>query len=353
MTTAKIGALAAGAILAALALAASAACFGEDQPSAVTILEDAAPRPVTFMAGFKPQANLPFVSAYVAEEKGYFAEQNLDVEIRHAAQGEHLSLLMAEEIEFTTVDANTVLQRRADPGLPIVAISLFGQRGQQAFLALAESGIRSPKDWEGRTFGYKVSVPPDYLAILEAAGVERSRIEEVRVGFDPRVLTEGNVDVLAAFKSNEPNVIRNLGFETVMFDAADFGVPTLGLTYISRQDLIDLDPDLVRRFLKATMKGAEFAADPENEEETLDIILKYAENEDREHMRFMLSAELADAASAGAESKGLGWMTADQWRAFHDSLVKYGALAEPIEVESAFTTRFLEEIYEGAWINWP
>ena len=339
MNTAKLGALA--AVLAILAALASAACLRDD------------PRAVTFMAGFKPQANLPFVAAYVAQEKGYFAEEDLDVDIRHAAQGEHLSLLMADEVHFTTADANTVLQRRAEPGLPIVAISLFGQRGQQAFLALADSGIRSPKDWEGKTFGYKVSVPPDYLAILEAAGVDRSRIEEVRVGFDPRVLTEGSVDVLAAFKSNEPNVIRNLGFETTAFDAADFGVPTLGLAYVTREDLIDERADLVRRFLRATMKGAEFAADPDNVEETLDIILKYAENEDREHMRFMLGAELADAESAETESKGIGWMTADRWRAFHDSLVKYGALPQPIEVQDAFTTRFLEEIYEGAWLGWP
>ena len=331
------------AALAAFALA-SAACGA---------IQEDEPRSAVFMAGFKPQANLPFAAAYVAQEKGYFAEQNLEVEIRHAAQGEHLSLLMADEVQFTTADANSILQRRADPGLPIVAISLFGQRGQQAFLALADSGVRSPKDWEGRTFGYKVSVPPDYLAILEAAGVDRSRIEEVRVGFDPRVLTEGRVDVLAAFKSNEPNVIRNLGFDTVMFDAADYGVPTLGLAYITRQDLIDRDPDMVRRFLKATMKGAEFAAAAENEEETLDIVLRYAENEDREHMRFMLAAELADARSPETESKGMGWMTADQWRAFRDSLTKHQALSAPVEVESAFTNRFLEEIYEGAWLIWP
>ena len=337
--TAKLGALAATAVLIAALALASAAC----DP----------PRAVTFMAGFKPQANLPFAAAYVAQENGYFAEQGLEVDIRHAAQGEHLSLLMADEIQFTTVDANTVLQRRAQPGLPIVALSLFGQRGQQAFLALAESGIRSPKDWEGKTFGYKVSVPPDYLAILEAAGVDRSRIEEVRVGFDPRILTEGKVDVLAAFKSNEPNVIGNLGFETTVFDAADYGVPTLGLVYVTREDVIAENADVVRRFLKATMKGAEFAADPANEEETLDVILKYAENEDREHMRFMLRAELADAESPETKSKGIGWMTDAQWRAFHDSLVKYGALSEPIEVQSAFTTRFLEEIYEGAWISWP
>ena len=327
-------------LLALAALLCFAGCsFGESDPKSVT-----------FMAGFRPQANLPFVAAYVAEEKGYFDEQGLDVEIQHST-GEHLNLLMAGEVDFTTVDANSVLQRRADPGLPIVAVALFGQRGQQAFLALSDSGISAPKDWEGKTFGYKVSIPPDYLAILEAEGVDRSRIQEVRVGFDPRVLTEGQVDVLAAFKSNEPNVIRGLGFDVNVFDAADYGVPTLGLTYIVRQDQIDEDSDTVRRFLKATMKGLEFAAS--NTEETLDIVLKYAEGADREHMRFMLDAEFADAVSPLTDTNGLGWMTENQWQEFHDSLIKYGALSGSQDVSSAFTDEFLEDIYEDGKVDWP
>ena len=308
------------------------------------------PKSVTFMAGFRPQANLPFVAAYVAEEKGFFEEQGLNVEILHST-GEHLNLLMAGEVDFTTVDGNSVLQRRADPGLPIVAIALFGQRGQQAFLALSDSGINAPKDWEGKTFGYKVSIPPDYLAILEAEGVDRSRIQEVRVGFDPRVLTEGQVDVLAAFKSNEPNVIRGMGFDVNVFDAADYGVPTLGLTYIVRQEQIDEDSDTVERFLKATMKGLEFAA--ANTEETLDIVLKYAEGADREHMRFMLEAEFADATAPHTDANGLGWMSEEQWQEFHDSLLKYGALSGSQDVGSAFTDEFLEDIYENGNVDWP
>ena len=327
-------------LIALVALLYFAGCsFGETDPKSVT-----------FMAGFRPQANLPFVAAYVAEEKGYFDEQGLDVDIQHST-GEHLNLLMAREVDFTTVDANSVLNRRAEPGLPIVAIALFGQRGQQTFLALSDSGISAPKDWEGKTFGYKVSIPPDYLAILEAEGVDRSRIQEVRVGFDPRVLTEGQVDVLAAFKSNEPNIIRGLGFDVNMFDAADYGVPTLGLTYIVRQDQIDEDSDTVERFLKATMKGLEFAS--ANTEETLDIVLKYAENADREHMRFMLDAEFADAVSSHTDANGLGWMTEDQWQEFHDSLIEHGALPASQDVSSAFTDQFLEDIYEDGKVKWP
>ncbi len=308
------------------------------------------PESITFMAGFRPQANLPFVAAYVAQEKGYFEEQGLNVDIQHST-GEHLNLLMAGEVDVTTLDGNSVLQRRDDPGLPIVAIALFGQRGQQAFLALSDTGISTPKDWEGRTFGYKVTIPVDYLAILEAEGVDRSQIQEVRVGFDPRVLTEGQVDVLAAFKSNEPNVIRGLGFDVNMFDAADYGVPTLGLTYVVRQDHIDDDPETVERFLKATMKGLEFAA--ANTEETLDIVLKYAEGADREHMRFMLAAEFADAVSPLTDANGLGWMTEEQWQEFHDSLLKYGALPSSQDVSGAFTDDFLDEVYEDGKVEWP
>ena len=312
--------------------------------------EEAPLKSVTFMAGFKPQANLPFAAVYVAKEKGYFREQGLDVDVRHST-GEHLSLLMAGDVHFTTADANTVLQRRADPGLPVVAIALFGQRGQQAFVALEESGIQSPNDWEGKTFGYKVSVPPDYMAIVDAAGVDRSRVQEVRVGFDPRVLTEKQVDILAVFKSNEPNIIRGLGFEVVLFEAADYGVPTLGLTYIVTQDLIDEDPNTVERFLRATMKGLEFARS--NVDEAVDIVLKYAENEQREHMHFMLTTELADAVSPTTEANGLGWMTENQWRAFHDSLLNYDALSAPQDLETAFDDSFLKEIYRDGKLEWP
>ena len=308
---------------------------------------------ITYMAGYKPQANLTNVGVYVAAENGYFDEQNLEVDIRHTTTGEHLPLLMSGDIDFTTVDANNLLEKRADPGLPIVAIALLGQRGQQAYVSLSDSGFQSPKDWEGHTFGYKFTIPPDYLAIIEAEGVDRSKIEEVSVGFDPRILTEGKVDLLAVFKSNEPNAIRGLGFDVTVFDAADYGVPTLGLTYITRQQIIDDRPETAESFLKAVMKGIEFANDSANIEETLDIVMKYAPDEDREHMRFMLATELADAASPLTDANGIGWMTAQQWQAVHDYLIQYGALAESQDVEAAFTTEFLERVYEGGNITWP
>ena len=336
--------LAAGCLTLLLVLALVASACGDSE-------EESPLDQVVFMAGFKPQANLPFVAAYVAKEKGFFRDQGLDVDIRHASSGQHLTLLVAGEIDFTTADSASVLKRRSDPGLPVVAFALFGQRGQQAFVALKESGINTPKDWEGKTFGYKISQPPDYLAILEANGVDRSKITEVRVGFDPRVLTEGQVDILAVFKSNEPDTIRRIGHEVNIWDPADYGVPSIGLTYITHEDLVDEEPDRVERFLKGTMRGLQYAFD--NQEEALDIVMEYAPNEVREHQRFMLETEFRDAVSPLTEERGLGWMTDEQWKALYDQLLGFNALAKPFDHRTAYTDRFLRAIYEGAELRWP
>lgn len=309
------------------------------------------PEKVVFMAGYKPQANLPFTAAYIAQEKGFFEEQGLDVEIRHASSGEHLQLLMSGDVDFTTADAASVLKRRADPGLPIVAFALFGQRGQQGFLALKDSGIATPNDWEGKIFGYKVSIPPDYLAIVESQQVDRSAVQEVRVGFDPRVLTEGQVDILAVFKSNEPNTVRRMGFDVTLWDPADFGVPTLGLTYITREELANSDSDKVERFLKATMRALEHARD--NREEAVEIVLKYAPEEDPAHQRYMLDTELADAASPLTEQRGLGQMSPEQWQALYNHLTAHEALPKPFDYNEAFNSDFLDAIYDGNTLKWP
>ncbi len=307
---------------------------------------------ITFMAGFKPQANLPFVAAYVAQEKGYFAQQGLEVEIKHSSGGgEEARLLAAGQVQFVTSPAEDVIKRNADPGLPFVAIALFGQQGDRGWAVLKDSGINSPKDWEGKTVGYKVFPPPDYLAILKANGVNRSKIKEVNVGFDPRILVEKKVDVYQVFVSNEPDTIERMGYRVKVFQASDYGVPTLGVTYVTTRDYISENPGVVERFLKATMKGFAFAMD--NPQETLDIVMKYAPNEERKHQEFMLAVESKAAVSELTRANGLGWMTSEQWNALYKSLQDFGAIEKPVDIKLLYTDQFLKRIYENGKLQWP
>ena len=324
-------------ILIVLVLTALSACT----PRSTATPAPAALTPFTFMAGYKPQANLPFVGAYVAKEKGFFEAEGLDVTIEHASgKGEHLQLVTTGKVQVTTQDAAVLLKRRADPGLPLVAIALIGQRGQQAFAALDTSGLHTPKDWEGHTVGYKGTPPPDLFALLAAAGANPDKVELVNVGFDPRVLTEGQVDVYPVFKSNEPFLIRSWGYELTLWDAADYGVPTLGLTYVTSEETLAQQPEALAAFLRAALKGIAYAK--EHPDEAVDIVLKYAGPEtNRDHMRYMLDTELADAEGPATAEHGIGWQTAEQWQALADMLAQYD-IPVPDDVRAAFTTQVLE-----------
>lgn len=342
----KTSCLALFGILAAPVLLAAACGGGNGAASPGTTGAPPALEKVTFMAGFMPQANLPFVGAYVAKEKGFFEDEGLDVDIQHSSGGsQHIQLLMAGQVQFTTADAANVLQRIADPGLPLVAIALIGQTGQQGWVTLAGSGLADPADWKGKTVGYRNTVPPDLLAILSARGLTLDDVNAVNIGYQPpQLLVEGRVDVYPVFLSNEPDIIRRtLGKEVKVFRAADYGMPTLGLTYVTTKDYADEHSETVARFLAAVILGIEWAR--YNRDAATDIVLKYAPGEDREHQRFMLDTEFKAADSQVTREHGLGWQTLEQWSALNDALHEFGALDKPVDAGTAFSDRFLSAAY--------
>jgi ABC-type nitrate/sulfonate/bicarbonate transport system substrate-binding protein len=328
--------------IAALALAACGDSSGDKAAS----LSDAALPPVkkmTFMAGFKPQANLPFVGAYIAQEKGFFKDQRLAVDIRHAQNGEHLQLVLAGEVNVTTANGSSVIKRNAQ-NLNIVSIALIGQRSEQGFAVLDTSSVKTVKDWEGKTLGYKGSVPPEFLAVARANGIDPAKVNQVSVGFDPRILAEGKVDILPVFFSNEPGVLAAQGVKTRIFDPNDYGIESLGLTYISTGDQISKDSDGILRFLKAALRGIDYA--DKNREEGVDIVMKFAPGEDRAIQKFMMETELDRAKTDLTRKNGIGWQTREQWQRNHDVLLEYKGIDKAFDVGVTFRDEFLKQVYK-------
>lgn len=324
-----------------------AACgSSESTPAATATATGPAPMKMTFFAGFKAQADLPFVGVYVAQEKGYFAAENLEVEIRHGTPGTNdaLQAVLAGSAQVTTGDASAVLLRRSE-GAPVVSIALVGQQGEQGLVALADSGIKTPKDFEGKTVGYRTYPSPEYLAMLKQAGVDRSKITEVNLqNPDVRLLTEGQVDVLPVFLSNEPFKLQQLGKQVVVFDPGkDFGVPSYGLTYMTTEDVVANQPEMLRRFLRAAIRGIYYAID--HPDEAIEITLKYAPMEQRDAQRFILDSETKHALTDLTKSKGIGWQTPEQWDVLAKFLADNGGVQGQVDPSKAFTTQFLEQVY--------
>ena len=338
-----------------LGVALVAAACGDDQeeqPSAAAAPERLS---IDFMAGFRAQANLPFVAVYVAQQEGFFDAVGLDVTINHSAQGEHIQLLLDGAIDVTTQPASELLQRRADPGAPLVAVALFGQTGDLGYAVLEESGITSPRDFAGKIVGFKGVVQAEFRAMLAAHGLSESDVELVSVGFNPVVLSEKQVDVYPVFLSNEPDTLnRVIGVPTAVFQAADYGIPTLGVTYVVNEDFLQdaNHREALRRFLLATMQGFQFALD--NPDAAIEATQAFiADDADRLHERFILTTELGNAVSGLTDSNGLGWFTQEQFQALFDVLVQYGAITEEIDIPQAIDRSALESIYTNGELQFP
>jgi len=300
---------------------------------------------ITFMAGFRAQANLPFVAAYVADQEGFFDDLDLDVTIQHSSgQGEHVRLLLGDDVDVTTQPASELIQRRADPGAPLVAVALFGQTGDLGYAVLADSGIESPADFAGRTVGFKGVVQAEFLAMLNAKGLTDADVDLVGVGFNPVVLPEGQVDVYPVFLDNEPDILqRVMGASIRVFQAGDHGVPTLGVTYVVTEDLLaDADRrEALRRFLIGAMRGFQFAlADPAAAIEATTAFL--SDEADLVHERFILDTDLANATSELTLANGLGWFTDQQFQALHDVLLAFGGIEQGVEIGPMLDRSLLE-----------
>jgi ABC-type nitrate/sulfonate/bicarbonate transport system substrate-binding protein len=305
---------------------------------------------VTFIAGFKPQADLPFVAVYMAQAKGYFREQSLEVDIQHASQGEHVQLLATDRAQFSTGAAGDVMKRVASAGVPLVAIAQIGQRDEQSFAVRADSPIRTLKDWEGKLVGYKTTVSAAYLALISAGGLDRSKVREVAVGFDPRVLADGRVDVYPVFTANEPDTLARLGIPVRLFDPGSYGLPGLGLTFMTNQQMVQTKPEIVTRFLRAALRGlADAIAD---RDAAIEVVMKYATGEDAAHQRYMLDTEIDAAQNDLTRTNGIGAMSRERYIALRDFLLQYGGIAKSVDVDAVFTDRFVKDLYKDGRLVW-
>ena len=329
-------------IIAALAASLSIACSGDDSDEVLSM---------TYMAGFVAQANLPFVAVYVAEDQGFFADENLEVDIQHAGfTGAHKNLLLAGEVDITTLPASEMLQIRANTGAPYVAVMLFGQRGDFGYAVLNSSGISSPADFAGRDVGFKGIVQAEFHAMLAAHGLTTDDMNMIDVGFNPVVLVEQQVEVYPVFLSNEPDTLtRKLNQEITVFEAADDGVPTLGVVYLVSEEFLEdeTNREKLERFLRATVRAFEFAVDdPAAAIESTAKFLAEDPEPDLIHERFILDTEIENALSDLTRANGVGWFTQQQFRALTDVLLEYGALDNDVDLEAALDRSFLEAVHQ-------
>jgi NitT/TauT family transport system substrate-binding protein len=220
---------------------------------------------ITYLSGFDFAASASIVEVVVADEKGYFDDMCLDVDLVSSFSTDNYPLIAANQAQFSSGGSFSEVVRYADANdAGFVVLAVEGKVGIDALLTKPE--FTELSQLEGERIGVKGALTQSVKAMLAEAGlVEGDDFTTVSLeGFDPKVHIEQPVAGFPVFKSNEPGQLQRAGIPFNLIDPAAMGIPgSFGILY-SNQSFIDEHPTAAQDFVRAAMRGLEDAiADPD------------------------------------------------------------------------------------------
>ena len=198
-----------------------------------------------------------FAGLYAAEQQGYYASEGLKVTLLPLAEqgSDRIAPVVTGTGDFGIVTGIGMVRARAQ-GQPVKAIATIYRRYPLAYLTMAGSGITRPQDLPGHTIRDQGSSGRmTLLAMLKQVDIDPGLVESIDMSFDMAPFSAGEVDIWPGFITNELLSAREQGYELNLLLPEDYGVRLYGDTLFTTDQLIQEDPDLVLRFLKATLKG--------------------------------------------------------------------------------------------------
>jgi NitT/TauT family transport system substrate-binding protein len=286
-----------------------------------------------------------FAGYYVAKEKGFYKEEQLDVTINPGGPQ-----LVAENLVASGADdfaqgggMETTLTGR-EKGLPLVAIAAVFPKAPVYLVAKKESGITKLEDFAGK----KVSMwytGMQYIvrAMLKSRGVDPAKMTEVPQPVTMAPFLRNEVAVASVTGFNELQTLYAEGLrDLVLFDPADYGIVIPRDTIVTTEKTIKERPEVVQRFLRASLRGWKYAI--ENQAEAVDITLKQNPALKKDHQTVMLREVAKSMMWGPSKEKGLGYLDpkAAEWTMTF--LLDNKQLTRPIAVSEAINLRFWNEV---------
>jgi putative hydroxymethylpyrimidine transport system substrate-binding protein len=276
---------------------------------------------VDIMLDWYPNAVHSFL--YVAQEKGYFEEEGVKVNIQYPANPtDPLNLAAAGKITLGFYYQPDVIMARANENVPVKAVGAIVRSPLNHVVFLEDSPIQSPKDLEGKTVGYPgIPLNESLLkTMVEKDGGNPDKVNMVDVGFElgSSVVSKKVDAVIGAYINHEVPVLKNMGYNTRYFNPVDYGVPSFyELVAVTSDQTWEKDQVAIKAFWRAATKGYDYMKD--NPDEALKILLSnqdeanfpLVEEVEKESMQILLP-KMESEAGFGSQTKE-SWQETAQW----------------------------------------
>ena len=294
-------------------------------------------RTIKLPMGYIP--NIQYAPFYVAVDKGYFAEEGIQIEFDYSFETDGMKLVGAGELPFAVASGEQVLLARSQ-GLPVVYTFAWYQQFPISVVAKPELNINEPADLRGKKIGLPGLFGANYIgaeALLFSAGVDPSEVTFDAIGFNQvESFATGSSDIVVVYTANEPIVLRAQGLEVTELRVSDHA-QLIANGIVASEMIIADEPELVRSMTRAFSRGlADTIANPD---EAYEISLKFVENlkdQDKDVQMQVLNTSIEFWSA-----ERLGFSDSQAWENMNDLLVKMALIPEPIDLSKAFTNEFI------------
>jgi NitT/TauT family transport system substrate-binding protein len=295
--------------------------------------------PLTFQLNWT--AGGPNAGFAAALGEGYYKQAGLDVTIVQGnGSGNTAQLVASGRVQLAYADAVPVSQLIAK-GAPMRIVSTIYQSNPNEVTALKKTGIKSLKDLAGKKVGVPAgsSQAPMLPLFLRANGLKESDMTMVNMPIASMVpsLLQGQVDAILGSMDAYQIQLEQQGAQLDNFPFADHGVPTVSTSIFASNEFIKENPEVLRKFIAASLKGWAFAI--ENPEKTIqhvkatfpDVNVKLA------------AAELAAITPlfCSGDAKFIGKAEDAHWARTQQLLAEVKLLPEGQDPKSYYTNEYL------------
>ena len=285
---------------------------------------------IVFTPQWTPQSQ--FAGYYVAQEMGFYQEAGVEVDFQHpSASYSAVNRLLEGSSDIITqqlVQAMIAIDR----GMPMVHVLQTSQHNALVLVSKSDS-LRTLEDLKGKKVGVWKSGFGELAYIMDTE--KNLDIQWIPFLESVNLFLSGAIDATLAMGYNEYLKIRASGHEdkpVIRFSETEYDYPEDGL-YVST-DFYQRHPDKVKAFVEASRKGWEWAH--EHPEETLDIVMKWAEKEsvhtNRIHQQWMLE-QIFSLQCEDGEKKPSFQLDRTMIDRLNELLLKHHYIHQPVDME--------------------
>ena len=280
---------------------------------------------------------------HVADKKGFYKDEGLDVTVNPGGPGVKAVNTVASGSDTFGVIGPDQIMISKEKGLNLVGLMAVYQKSPTGFMAHRDSGIAHPRDFLGKrvAINFGSNTEGEYRAMMAKLGLDMKKVIEVPLRFDRTQFLQRQVDVLSMYVTDEVFIARKHGADPVVITPDKYGIHWYADTVFAKKETVDANPDMVRRFIRASKRGWVWAL--ENVPEAIDIMLQVNNKLDRDHQNYEAGVTKELIMTDVVRREGFGWMERARWEQVMKDMIEQKLLKGPMNIDEMMTTRFLKE----------